>query len=115
MKAPMHLSYSRTGGIAGFNDQVEVIGDSVTVTRRGKAAVTRKLSPEELAHLTALVEQAQNEPPPTVAPHRPVPDAFNISVAVGAQRVTLSSPPGELGAAWQALATGLQGLINPTR
>lgn len=114
-KGSMNLSYSRTGGIAGFNDRVEVTGDSVTITRRGKAPVTRQLSPEEVSHLTALAEQAQKEPPPRVAPHRPVPDAFNISVAVGAQRVTLSSPPGELGDAWRALATGLQGLINPTR
>lgn len=114
MKAPMQLLFTRTGGIAGFNDRVQVIGDTLTVTRRGHAPVERKLTAEELAHLHALAEQAQNEPPPAALDRRPMPDAFNITVSVGAQQVALSHAD-EQSASWRALADALQGLINPTK
>lgn len=115
MKAPMVLLYTRTGGIAGFQDEVRVRGDQLTVTRRGKVTTERKLTAEELDRLRALAAKADAAPVPKATKHRPVPDAFNISVAVGSKRVAVSDPPQQLDSAWEELAQALQGLMSQVR
>jgi hypothetical protein len=115
MKAPMNLFYSRTGGIAGFQDEVRVSGDMLKVTRRGKTTMERKLTAEELTRLKGLAEKAAAAPTPVASKHRPVPDAFNISVGMGGQRVTISEPPEHLNPAWEELAQALRGLMTAVR
>lgn len=107
-KAVMNLSYSRTGGFAGFNDQVQVHGGTVTVTRRGKTTLERKLTEEEKAELNELGKAAQAEKVTPAPPHRPTPDAFNYTVGVDGETVKLDSPPENLPPAWAKLTERLE-------
>lgn len=113
-KAAMSLSYHRTGGFAGFNDEVKVDGDTLTVSRRGQQTFQRKLTGEEQKELSALAAEAKRTKFEKAPPHRPVPDAFNTSVSVDGQTVQIDAPPEKMPAAWQKLSDRLAKFVNET-
>ena len=76
------VAYSRSGGIAGFDDRLDVSRAGVAViTRRGGPAVRVLLSPKELAELERVLEAADFPSlEPEYLPTWPVADGFAYAV-----------------------------------
>jgi hypothetical protein len=116
-EASLKIVYVRSGGFAGFNDALEISGDSLTLTRRKKLVTQRKLSDDEQRSLRHLVDAAIASPAPGQV-GAPGADTMQITVTVGdAATPQLTAighnlPPKGLPPAWDQLVQKLKGLFD---
>ena len=114
---PMSIVYQRSGGFAGFLDELRIEGDTLVVTRRKKELARRPLSAEEQQELAQLAKGAESAPAPG---HLGAPgaDTFTISVTLGATRAPQllfqghAQVPSGLSPQWEALVKKLQALFS---
>ena len=114
---PMSVVYQRSGGFAGFLDELRIDGDTLVLTRRKQEVARRALSAEEKQSLEKLARDAEAAPAPGHLGH-PGADTFTYSVTIGAaaspQLVFVGHAPAPTGLSpkWQALVDTLQALFN---
>lgn len=110
------LGYFRSGGIAGFRDQLTVASDGVAVLQRGGKEVLRcQVKPAPLAQLAQLqAVTSKSIPSPSVGPRSMPParaDMMTVGVIVEGTRVpstSLASSPTE----WRTLFEKMSSLFE---
>ena len=91
--AGLPLTVSRTGGFAGFNDQVQVAADGVTtVTARGKETIRCKLDPSLLTTISAAAQQVDWASIVVTKPTSRHPDDMIIAVSANGKTARLEDP-----------------------
>ncbi|WP_344236764.1 hypothetical protein [Kribbella hippodromi] len=91
--AGLPLTVSRTGGFAGFDDQVLVGTDGVaTVSSRGKAPVRCKLAPSLLTTITAAAQQVDWAGLVATKPSTRHPDDMIVAVSANGKTARLEDP-----------------------
>ncbi|GAA1129429.1 hypothetical protein GCM10009630_29170 [Kribbella jejuensis] len=91
--AGLPLTVSRTGGFAGFNDQVQVGADGVaTVTARGKDTIRCKLDPSLLTTLSTAAEKVDWASLTPSKPSTRHPDDMIIAVSANGKTARLEDP-----------------------
>src|SRR4051794_15457068 len=79
---PLKIVYVRSGGFAGFLDELSISGDSLELTRRKKLTFQRRLSADEQKSLAQLEQAALAAPAPgTIG--APGADTFQWTLTVG--------------------------------
>lgn len=87
------MTVSRTGGFAGFNDQVTVGADGiVTASSMGKGPAKCKLEPQFLTTLTDAVKQVDWADVGVTKPTVRHPDDMIIAVSAGGGLARLDDP-----------------------
>ncbi|MFK4087307.1 hypothetical protein ACI2LF_24580 [Kribbella sp. NPDC020789] len=87
------MTVTRTGGFAGFDDQVVVAADGVaTVSSRGKETVRCKLDPTVLTPLASAAEQVDWASLAGGKPTAQHPDDMVIAVAANGKLARLDAP-----------------------
>lgn len=87
------MTVSRTGGFAGFDDQILVAADGVaTVSSRGKETVRCKLDPTLLTPLAAAAQQVDWASLTMVKPSVRHPDDMIIAVTANGKVARLEDP-----------------------
>jgi hypothetical protein len=83
------VEFGRQGGLAGLDDQVTVQADgSYQIVRKGGTPTPGRLSPDELAHLRAVLESAHFGDIPAVNPGASaLADGFTYRVAYAGHEV----------------------------
>ncbi|MFF0264480.1 hypothetical protein [Kribbella sp. NPDC004536] len=91
--AGLPLTVSRTGGFAGFNDQVQVAADGVaTVTARGKETIRCKLDPSLLTTIAAAAQKVDWASIVVTKPTARHPDDMIIAVTANGKTARLEDP-----------------------
>ncbi|NOL44129.1 hypothetical protein HPO96_28170 [Kribbella sandramycini] len=89
----MPMTVTRTGGFAGFDDQVQVDADGVaTVSSRGKETIRCKLDPTVLTPLAAAAQQVDWASLKAVKPSVRYPDDMIIAVTANGKVARLEEP-----------------------
>jgi hypothetical protein len=114
---PMSIVYQRSGGFAGFLDELRIDGDTLIVTRKKKEVARRTLTADEKQSLEKLKKDAEAAPAPGHLGHAGA-DTFTYSVTLG----SAASPqlvftghaqaPNGLSPQWEALVEKLQALFT---
>ena len=87
------MTVSRTGGVAGFNDQVQIGTDGVaTVSSRGKETVRCKLDPSLLTSLTSAAQQVDWGNVAAKKPTTRYPDDMIVAVTANGKTARLEEP-----------------------
>lgn len=115
----MALKYERSGGFAGFRDELLIEGQRLLqVSRRGAVTAKRELAPAEVGQLEALLSRALAAPPSSPASMQ-TPDAFRHVLTLDGEaqpRVDLTTPilpgPEEPAGPWVELLAWLERLID---
>lgn len=114
----MATVYQRLGGFAGFQDVLQIEGNStLRVTQRGRRVGERTLSDTEAAELQALIAQAKAVPPPSPSAPR-ASDTFRIiltldgETAPRVEMTTLGLPAPGSGEPWGELLGWLQKALD---
>jgi hypothetical protein len=101
------ITVTRSGGIAGLNDVVEIAADgSAQLTRRDGAVAACTPSPEAIARLRAIDLGAMGSLPPK----RPIPDAFSYTVAAAGGAVSVQE--GDVGAGRAELLAAASEIVS---
>jgi hypothetical protein len=91
--AGLPLTVSRTGGFAGFDDQVQIAADGVaTVTSRGKATIRCKLDPSLLTTISTAAQKVDWASLTTTKPSTRHPDDMIIAVSANGKTARLEDP-----------------------
>lgn len=91
--AGLPLTVSRTGGFAGFDDQVQIGTDGVaTVSSRGKETVRCKLDPSLLSTITAAAEKVDWAGLVATKPSTRHPDDMIVAVSANGKTARLEDP-----------------------
>jgi hypothetical protein len=91
--AGLPLTVSRTGGFAGFDDQVQVGADGVaTVSSRGKQTIRCKLDPGLLTTITAAAEQVDWASLVATKPSTRHPDDMIVAVTANGKTARIEDP-----------------------
>ncbi|MEV5966660.1 hypothetical protein AB0L70_33135 [Kribbella sp. NPDC051952] len=91
--AGLPLRVSRTGGFAGFDDQVLIDTDGVaTVSSRGKDPVRCKLDPTLLATITTAAQQVDWASVVATKPTAKHPDDMIIAVSANGKTARIEDP-----------------------
>jgi hypothetical protein len=91
--AGLPLTVSRTGGFAGFDDQVQIGTDGVaTVSKRGKETIRCKLDPSLLASITAAAQQVDWASLVATKPTTKHPDDMIVAVSANGKTARLEDP-----------------------
>jgi hypothetical protein len=87
------LTVSRTGGFAGFDDQVQIGTDGVaTVSKSGKETIRCKLDPSLLTTITTAAQQVDWA---SLAPTKPAtkhPDDMIVAVSANGRTARIEDP-----------------------
>jgi hypothetical protein len=87
------LTVTRTGGFAGFDDQVVIGADGIaTVSSRGKDTVRCKLDPTLLASVTTAAQQVDWAALQSTKPSAKHPDDMIVAVTVSGKTARLEDP-----------------------
>ncbi|WP_350281445.1 hypothetical protein [Kribbella sp. HUAS MG21] len=87
------MTVSRTGGVAGFDDQVQIGTDGVaTVSSRGKETVRCKLDPSLLTSLTSAAQQVDWGNVAAKKPTTRYPDDMIVAVTANGKTARLEEP-----------------------
>jgi hypothetical protein len=87
------LTVSRTGGFAGFDDQVLISADGVaTVSSRGKETIRCKLDPSLLTTITSAAEQVDWASLVATKPTTKHPDDMIVAVSANGKTARLEDP-----------------------
>ena len=87
------LTVSRTGGFAGFDDQVLITPDGVaTVSSRGKETIRCKLDPSLLASITTAAQQVDWANLVATKPTVKHPDDMILAVSANGKTARLEDP-----------------------
>jgi len=87
------MTVTRTGGFAGFDDQVVVDAEGVaTVSSRGKETVRCKLDPSVLTPLASAAEQVDWASLTVTKPSARHPDDMVIAVSANGKLARLDDP-----------------------
>lgn len=91
--AGLPITVSRTGGFAGFDDQVVIGTDGVaTVTSRGKETVRCKLDPTLLTTIQTAAQQVDWASLTPTKPSTRHPDDMILAVTVNGKTARLEDP-----------------------
>jgi hypothetical protein len=91
--AGLPLTVSRTGGFAGFDDQVVIGSDGVaTVSARGKETIRCKLDPTLLTTITTAAEQVDWASLVATKPTVKHPDDMILAVTANGKTARLEDP-----------------------
>ncbi|HZX07648.1 hypothetical protein [Kribbella sp.] len=91
--AGLPVTVARTGGFAGFDDQVQIGTDGVaTVSSRGKQTIKCKLDPSLLATISAAVEKVDWASLVATKPSTKHPDDMIVSVTANGKTARLENP-----------------------
>ncbi|MEV6893584.1 hypothetical protein [Kribbella sp. NPDC051137] len=91
--AGLPVTVARTGGIAGFDDTVQIGTDGVaTVSSRGKQTLRCKLDPAFLATFTAAVEKVDWASLAATKPTTKHPDDMIVSVTANGKTARVEDP-----------------------
>ncbi|WP_242000223.1 hypothetical protein [Kribbella rubisoli] len=91
--AGLPLTVSRTGGFAGFDDQVLISPDGVaTVSGRGKETIRCKLDPSLLATITAAAQQVDWASLVATKPTTKHPDDMILAVTANGKTARIEDP-----------------------
>ncbi|WP_238154761.1 hypothetical protein [Kribbella soli] len=87
------LTVSRTGGFAGFDDQVQIGTDGVaTVSKRGKETIRCKLDPTLLATITTAAQQVDWASMVATKPATKHPDDMIVAVSANGRTARIEDP-----------------------
>ncbi|WP_241995867.1 hypothetical protein [Kribbella antiqua] len=93
VSAGLPLTVTRTGGFAGFDDQVVIDADGIaTVSSRGKDPVRCKLDPSLLASVTTAAQQVDWAALQSTKPTTKHPDDMIVAVTVSGKTARLEDP-----------------------
>jgi hypothetical protein len=91
--AGLPLTVSRTGGFAGFDDQVLISPDGVaTVSSRGKETIRCKLAPSLLTTITAASQQVDWASLVATKPTTKHPDDMILAVSANGKTARIEDP-----------------------
>ncbi|MFD7155810.1 hypothetical protein ACFV9C_14480 [Kribbella sp. NPDC059898] len=91
--AGLPVTVARTGGFAGFDDQVQIGTDGVaTVSSRGKPTLRCKLDPAFLATISAAVEKVDWASLAATKPATKHPDDMIVSVTANGKTARIEDP-----------------------
>jgi hypothetical protein len=91
--AGLPLTVSRTGGFAGFDDQVLISPDGVaTVSARGKETIRCKLDPSLLATITSAAQQVDWAGLVATKPTTKHPDDMILAVTANGKTARIEDP-----------------------
>jgi hypothetical protein len=91
--AGLPLTVSRTGGFAGFDDQVQIGTDGVaTVSSRGKETLRCKLDPTLLTTITTAAEKVDWAGLVATKPSTRHPDDMIVAVSANGKTARLEDP-----------------------
>jgi hypothetical protein len=91
--AGLPLTVSRTGGFAGFDDQVQISADGVaTVSSRGKQTIRCKLDPSLLTMISSAAQQVDWASLVVTKPSTRHPDDMIVAVSANGKTVRLEDP-----------------------
>ncbi|TCC39952.1 hypothetical protein E0H50_06795 [Kribbella sindirgiensis] len=87
------LTVSRTGGFAGFDDQVQIGTDGVaTVSKRGKETIRCKLDPSLLTTITTAAQQVDWASLAATKPATKHPDDMIVAVSANGKTARIEDP-----------------------
>ncbi|TDW15577.1 hypothetical protein [Kribbella kalugense] len=87
------LTVSRTGGFAGFDDQVLISADGVaTVSSRGKETIRCKLDPSLLTTITSAAQQVDWASVVATKPTTKHPDDMILAVTANGKTARIEDP-----------------------
>jgi hypothetical protein len=87
------LTVSRTGGFAGFDDQVQLGTDGVaTVSKRGKPTIRCKLDPSLLTTITTAAQQVDWASLVSTKPTAKHPDDMIVAVSANGKTARIEDP-----------------------
>jgi hypothetical protein len=105
------VTYGRQGGLAGLDDRLSVRPDGAyEVTHRGGAAVTGRLSPDEMAGLRAVLDGSRFAEIPSMNPATGVADGFTYRV--GYRNKEVMAQDGAVPAALQPVIGALDRIMT---
>jgi hypothetical protein len=91
--AGLPLTVSRTGGFAGFDDQVQIGTDGVaTVSSRGKETIRCKLDPSLLTTVTAAAQRVDWASLVATKPSTKHPDDMIVAVTANGKTARIEDP-----------------------
>ncbi|HEY3562374.1 MAG TPA: hypothetical protein VGL05_33135 [Kribbella sp.] len=91
--AGLPLTVSRTGGFAGFDDQVQIGTDGVaTVSSRGKETIRCKLDPSLLTTVTTAAQQVDWASLIATKPSTKHPDDMIVAVTANGKTARIEDP-----------------------
>jgi hypothetical protein len=87
------LTVSRTGGFAGFDDQVQIGTDGVaTVSKSGKGTIRCKLDPSLLTTITTAAQQVDWASLTATKPATKHPDDMIVAVSANGRTARIEDP-----------------------
>jgi hypothetical protein len=110
----MPLQLRRTGGIAGFNDNLTVKEDgTATLVSRGKRPLTCKVEPATFEKLTQALQSVDTSSIPAAKPTRtpPIADEIYLTLIVGGETIRYQNL-GESAPAWKPLFEAMQKILS---
>jgi hypothetical protein len=93
IRSGLPLTVSRTGGFAGFDDQVLIGTDGIaTVSARGKETIRCKLDPSLLKSITSAAQQVDWASLIATKPTTKHPDDMIVAVSANGKTARLEDP-----------------------
>ncbi|MFF0343593.1 hypothetical protein [Kribbella sp. NPDC004875] len=91
--AGLPLTVSRTGGFAGFDDQVQISPDGIaTVSARGKQTIRCKLDPSLLTTISTAAQQVDWASLVATKPSTKHPDDMVVAVSANGKTARIEDP-----------------------